>query len=102
MTPSSDDASPGLQDGAPRSAEPSTTISNNFLPEGPTPVADLPDTQGLDPMSLATLDVPSNRLTTGTIPGGNPEISPRLRAVPAGTEARGFVPVSYTHLTLPT
>ena len=42
-------------------------------------------------MSLATLDVPSNRITTGNIPGGNPETSPRLRAVPAGTEARGFV-----------
>jgi DNA-binding winged helix-turn-helix (wHTH) protein len=54
-------------------------------------VADLPGTEGLDPMSLATLDVPSNRLTTGNVPGGNPETSPRLRAVPAGTEARGFV-----------
>jgi DNA-binding winged helix-turn-helix (wHTH) protein len=42
-------------------------------------------------MSLATLDVPSNRLTTGLVPGGNPESSPRLRAVPSGTEARGFV-----------
>ena len=42
-------------------------------------------------MSLATLDVPSNRLTTGNVPGGNPETSPRLRAVPQGTEARGFV-----------
>jgi DNA-binding winged helix-turn-helix (wHTH) protein len=52
---------------------------------------DLLDTQGLDPMSLATLDVPSNRLTTGSVPGGNPETSPRLRAVPNGTEARGFV-----------
>jgi DNA-binding winged helix-turn-helix (wHTH) protein len=54
-------------------------------------VADLPGTEGLDPLSLATLDVPSNRLTTGNVPGGNPETSPRLRAVPAGTEARGFV-----------
>ncbi len=43
-------------------------------------------------MSLATLDVPSNRITTGTVPGGNPDAaSPRLRAVPNGTEARGFV-----------
>ena len=44
-------------------------------------------------MSLATLDIPSNRLTAGNVPGGNPEAaaSPKLRAVPSGTEARGFV-----------
>jgi DNA-binding winged helix-turn-helix (wHTH) protein len=42
-------------------------------------------------MSLATLDVASNRRTLGTVPGGNPDTSPRLRAVPNGTEARGFV-----------
>ncbi|MDQ1542817.1 MAG: hypothetical protein QOK08_455, partial [Actinomycetota bacterium] len=42
-------------------------------------------------MSLATLDVASNRRTLGAVPGGNPDTSPRLRAVPNGTEARGFV-----------
>jgi hypothetical protein len=87
----SDTVLPGLQDAAEDSAGTSAPASNDFLPEGPTAMADLPDTQGLDPMSLATLDIPSNRLTTGTVPGGNPEASQRLRAVPAGTEARGFV-----------
>src|ERR1700761_7082385 len=54
-------------------------------------MADLPTPEGLDPMSLATLDVPSNRITTGAVPGGNPDPSRHLRAVPSGTEARGFV-----------
>jgi DNA-binding winged helix-turn-helix (wHTH) protein len=49
-------------------------------------------TKGINPMSLATLDVTSNRRTIGAVPGANPDNAlPRLRAVPNGTEARGFV-----------
>ncbi|MCU1549986.1 MAG: transcriptional regulator [Glaciihabitans sp.] len=41
-------------------------------------------------MSLATLDLPATR-TISAAPAPAPEPAPRLRAVPSGTEARGFV-----------
>jgi DNA-binding winged helix-turn-helix (wHTH) protein len=89
---SSDSTRPGLPDDTLPAQRASRPQQHDFTHEGsPLENEDLHGIKGLDPMSLATLDVPTNRLTTGAVPGGNPDSGPRLRAVPAGTEARGFV-----------
>jgi DNA-binding winged helix-turn-helix (wHTH) protein len=85
-TPKAPDAALPSQDEASHTSFDTTSEGSSLDHEA------LRRTKGIDPMSLATLDVTSNRRTTGSIPGGNPDNAlPRLRAVPSGTEARGFV-----------
>jgi DNA-binding winged helix-turn-helix (wHTH) protein len=82
---------PGLQDASLSNKDASQNTSRNTTSEGsPLDHEDLRGTKGIDPMSLATLDLPASPLRP-IAPSPTPDAAPRLRAVPAGTEARGFV-----------
>jgi DNA-binding winged helix-turn-helix (wHTH) protein len=92
-----DTMKPGLPDAAlPEQAASAATLSH-FTSEGsPLDPRALRFPQGIDPMSLATLDLPTtNRRPIAVAPVAAPapesEPTARLRAVPSGTEARGFV-----------
>jgi DNA-binding winged helix-turn-helix (wHTH) protein len=81
----------------------SSTARFDFIPEGsPLDSEALRSFKGLDTMSLATLDLPTTARRSSIapvsaapapieIPAVESADSPRLRAVPTGTEARGFV-----------
>jgi DNA-binding winged helix-turn-helix (wHTH) protein len=80
-----------------------STARFDFIPEGsPLDSEALRSFKGLDTMSLATLDLPTTARRSSIapvsaapapieIPAVESADSPRLRAVPTGTEARGFV-----------
>jgi DNA-binding winged helix-turn-helix (wHTH) protein len=82
--------------------DPSTALID-FTPEGsPLDSEDLRSFKGIDTMSLATLDLPTTARRSSIAPvsaapttteptAAESAEAPRLRAVPTGTEARGFV-----------
>lgn len=96
MTNSTETDPSGLPDASPQKQDASRTTPLDFTHEGsPLDHEDLRRTKGIDLMSLATLDLPTSyRRPVQAEPVAAPtpaQDAPRLRAVPAGTEARGFV-----------
>jgi DNA-binding winged helix-turn-helix (wHTH) protein len=96
---SSDAVTSGLPDAVPPAInagqqDASSTAPLDFTSEGSDLDSEaLRSFKGLDTMSLATLDLPitAHRSPIAAVPAPAPEAAPRLRAVPTGTEARGFV-----------
>jgi DNA-binding winged helix-turn-helix (wHTH) protein len=96
---SSDAVTSGLPDAVPPAInaaqqDASSTAPLDFTSEGSDLDSEaLRSFKGLDTMSLATLDLPitAQRSPIAAVPAPAPEAAPRLRAVPTGTEARGFV-----------
>ena len=96
---SSDAVTSGLPDAVPPATnaaqqDASSSALLDFTSEGSDLDSEaLRSFKGLDTMSLATLDLPitAHRSPITAVPAPAPEAAPRLRAVPTGTEARGFV-----------